>query len=69
MTPAIFTVVSAWTVVEPGTAESRSTVQEPVARIVTQLAALSDPTPLRMAKLIVVPTGALTNPEPSLTFT
>ena len=61
VTPPTTTVVAARTVVTPAVDALFSvTVQEPVVPIVVQLAGVSDPGPLTMLKLIVVPAGAFT---------
>lgn len=68
-TPPTVTAVEALTVVTPVALDVRVTEQEPVPPDVRQLAALSEPGPLAMAKLIVVLSGALTKPVPGFTFT
>src|SRR5712692_8776566 len=59
-TPPTVTVVEAFTTVTPATAEVSVVVQEPVAKSVRQLADPSEPGPLKIEKVIVVPAGAFT---------
>src|SRR5262249_4724955 len=57
--PPTETVVEALTTVVPAVDETRLTVQLPVAPTVVHELALSEPGPDAIAKLIVVPAGAL----------
>jgi hypothetical protein len=54
-------VDDAFTTVTPVTAELSTTEHDPVPPDVVQLGALSEPGPLAIAKLIVVPSGAGAN--------
>src|SRR6185503_1087343 len=70
LTPPTLTVVEALTMVMPAVGELKVTVHEPVPPAVVQLGAESVPGPEAMAKLIVVPSGALVYPPvPVLMFT
>src|SRR6185503_17057612 len=70
LTPPTLTVVEALTMVMPAVGELKVTVHEPVPPAVVQLGAESVPGPEAMAKLIVVPSGALVYPPvPVLTLT
>jgi hypothetical protein len=72
-TPATVTFVVAWIVVVPIVGELITTVHDPVPPDVVQLDGPTNvadaPPAFDSVKLIVVPSGAFTNPVPGLTFT
>ena len=67
--PITLTSVVALTTVVPAVEEMRVTEHDPVPPEVVQLEALRVPGPLTLTNLMTVPSFALTNPEPELTFT
>ena len=67
--PITLTSVVALTTVVPAVEETRVTEHDPVPPEVVQLEALRVPGPLTLTNLMTVPSFALTNPEPELTFT
>jgi hypothetical protein len=69
VTPPTTGLVEAFTDVTPAVEEFSVTEHEPVVPTVVQDAALRLPGPLTFEKLIVVPTGAFADPDPSSTFT
>src|SRR5262249_20739719 len=69
-TPPTVTVVCADTVEIPVVDEVSVIVQEPVPpAVVHGFGVVNEPGPLSSVKLIDVPSGAGTNPEPTFTFT